>query len=332
MRLLRYGNDGELELASNWFGRDAIPPYAILSHTWQEGQEVTYQDMVNKQGQEKTGYDKLAFCARQAKLDNLHYFWVDTCCIDKSSSSELTEAINSMFKWYRNAARCYVYLSDVSSTDSASKNDFEQSRWFTRGWTLQELLAPTTVQFFTKDHVLLGDKVSLVQRIADKTKIPLPVLQGHPFLHYTYDERLSWALGRETKCEEDEAYSLLGIMGVNLPLIYGEDRESAFRRLRLEFQTVQATLTGVERAGNVHWKVTQTVNSLFTGRSDLINRVQDAFRYDNVGSGTREQKRLVITGLGGQGKSEICIKIASLMRDKYVVNPETSCACFSFLI
>jgi hypothetical protein len=320
MRLLRYGSDGELELVSKWFGSDKVPPYAILSHTWEDGQEVLYEDMIKKQGQNKTGYDKLVFCAQQAKLDNLQYFWVDTCCIDKSSSAELTEAINSMYKWYRNAARCYVYLSDVTSTDFASPNNFQTSRWFTRGWTLQELLAPTFVQFFTRDHVLLGDRVSLVQKIADTTKIPLPVLKGHPFLHYTYDERIGWAVNRQTKCEEDEAYSLLGIMGVNLPLVYGEGREGALRRLRTEFQTIQATLTGVERAGNVHWTVTQTVNSLFTGRSELLNRITEALRYDDV-SGAKEQKRLVITGLGGQGKSEICVKVASLMREKYAVIP-----------
>src|SRR5204863_8204286 len=131
------------------------PPYAILSHTWQGEDEITFNDLTKNDAKDnakdKAGYKKINFCAQQAERDGLRYFWVDTCCIDKSNSSELSEAINSMFRWYQNAAKCYVYLSDVLITQRRASNEFFElslesafraSRWFTRGWTLQELLAP----------------------------------------------------------------------------------------------------------------------------------------------------------------------------------------------
>lgn len=319
MRLLHYGTNGVITLATNWSVQDKVPPYAILSHTWHEGEEVTYEDMVKLQGQNRRGYEKLRFCAQRARLDNLDYFWVDTCCIDKSSSAEVAMEINSMFKRYRDAARCYVYLSDVASTGSISTNTgFPNSRWFKRGWTLQELIAPSIVEFFTKDGALLGDKHTLERDIANITGIPLPVLQGHPLVHYTYDERLSWSQGRITKYEEDAAYSLLGIMDVYLSPIYGELRRNALRRLRCEFNAAQAELKGEERAGNVHWTVHRTTNSLFTGRLEVIQRVVEAFRYEDLSTGRTKQRRLVIAGVGGQGKSEVALQIATLLREKYV--------------
>src|SRR5271170_1469462 len=114
MRLLECNSASELSLTKDFVGDDGIPPYAILSHTWKEGQEVTFKDLMDGTGKSKAGYDKIRFCGQQAKRDGLQYFWVDTCCIDKSNSVELQEAINSMFRWYQKAAKCYVYLSDVS--------------------------------------------------------------------------------------------------------------------------------------------------------------------------------------------------------------------------
>jgi hypothetical protein len=121
-----------------------IPPYAILSHTWgDDEQEILYGDVLNGTGHEKQGWRKLDFCRQQAAQDGIEYFWVDTCCIDKSSSAELTEAINSMFRWYHCATACYVYLSDVSAVDNSKSDtpnqrtwqkEFKESRWFTRGW------------------------------------------------------------------------------------------------------------------------------------------------------------------------------------------------------
>jgi hypothetical protein len=167
MRLLYYTGGGELRWTEDLVGDDKVPSYAILSHTWDEGQEVTFDDLVKNSGKSKTGYNKIWFCARQAQRDGLEYFWVDTCCIDKTNNSELSEAIVSMFQWYKNAMRCYVYLSDVSSRacekDSEPHRELKRepaiktSRWFTRGWTLQELIAPASVEFFSKEGDRLGD-------------------------------------------------------------------------------------------------------------------------------------------------------------------------------
>ena len=161
MRLLHATGDARLKWTKDYIGSEKIPPYAILSHTWKDGQEVTFENLKNLDnakdidGQSSEGYRKLRFCAQQAKRDGLDYFWVDTCCIHKSNSSELQEAINSMFRWYQHAARCYVYLSDVeqNTLDRNGEVAFKQSRWFTRGWTLQELLAPKSVEFFSNKGV-----------------------------------------------------------------------------------------------------------------------------------------------------------------------------------
>jgi Heterokaryon incompatibility protein (HET) len=236
MRLLEDRGDGNLSLVEYY---DNIPRYAILSHTWgSDGEEVTYRDIIDGIGKHKAGYKKLQFCNAQAVRDNIQYFWVDTCCIDKSSSAELTEAINSMFRWYQRASKCYVYLSDVSVAPSLSSNweaEFRSSRWFTRCWTLQELIAPASVEFFSQDGSLLGNKSSLEQEIYEITRIPIEALRGAPLAQFEVEERLSWAERREAKRPEDKAYSLLGILNVHLPLIYGEGNHS-YVRLREEIR------------------------------------------------------------------------------------------------
>ncbi|KAF2830394.1 HET-domain-containing protein [Ophiobolus disseminans] len=218
-----------------------IPPYAILSHTWgPEEDEVSFQDLTNRTGTTKAGYRKIDFCAKQAARDKLQFFWIDTCCIDKSSSAELAEAINSMFRWYRDSAKCYVYLDDVSA-DSMAKNElaFQKSRWFTRGWTLQELLAPKSVEFFSREGDRLGSKSSRMQEIADITGIPTEALQESVLSSFSVDQRMIWANGRETTREEDMVYSLLGIFNIYLPLLYGEGRENALRRLQKKIMKAQ---------------------------------------------------------------------------------------------
>jgi Cdc6-like AAA superfamily ATPase len=240
MRLLHYTDDRELGW-TDLIADDKLPPYAILSHTW-GGQEVTFDDLQSHKGKDKAGFKKIQFCAQQAERDSLHYFWVDTCCIDKSSSAELSEAINSMFRWYHNAERCYVYLADVSSSSSDGDGEetrrwkpaFRKSRWFTRGWTLQELIAPTSVEFFSKEEERLGDKKSLEQTIHEITGIPLKALRGSPPSEFSKDDRFSWAASRQTTRKEDEAYCLLGIFDLQIPLLYGEGREKATKRLQKE--------------------------------------------------------------------------------------------------
>ena len=240
MRLLKYNDDGELSLTKNFVSSN-IPEYAILSHTWgADIEEVTYRDLIDGTGKNKVGYKKLQFCREQAERDKLHNFWVDTCCIDKSNPEELTEAINSMFRWYRDAAKCYAYLSDVpradvDTTDHSQQlpweSAFRTSRWFTRGWTLQELIAPKTVEFYSRDHMLLGDKTSLEQQICEITGIAIGALRGHSLQEFSIQERFRWVDKRDTTKEEDLAYCLFGIFDVNLPPIYGEGRMKAMRRL-----------------------------------------------------------------------------------------------------
>ena len=251
MRLLKANADGSFSLT--WFPEDQIPPYAILSHRWEPGdQEVTHQDLTGgiDKATPKLGYEKIQFCGNQAKHDHLIYFWVDSCCIDKSSSAELTEALNSMFRWYQNAAKCYVYLSDVSSAvgkcDRSShllwESAFDRSLWFTRGWTLQELLAPSSVEFFSREGVWLGDKQSLKHRIVQITGIAVQALRGDSLLQFSVEERMAWAENRETTREEDQAYCLMGIFGVYLPVIYGEGKQNAKKRLQVEIQKVSKEL------------------------------------------------------------------------------------------
>jgi hypothetical protein len=188
MRLLQYSSAGEFGLTKDLVGDDLIPPYAILSHTWGlDTDEVTFEDLTNGTGKDKTGYEKIRFCGEQARQDGLEYFWIDTCCINKIYYAELSQAIKSMFRWYRNATRCYVYLSDVSSPPYDTNDnvhpqpwevDSQKSKWFTRGWTLQELLAPRSVEFFSQERMQLGDKSSLGKQIYKITGIPELVLQG----------------------------------------------------------------------------------------------------------------------------------------------------------
>jgi hypothetical protein len=244
MRLLELNSSGDISLTKE-FGDD-VPSYAILSHTWGlDTDEVTFRDLTTGTGKSKIGFKKIQYCAEQARLDGLQYFWVDTCCIDKSNSTELAKSINSMFRWYREATKCYVYLSDVShSRPALDSNDishelsweaeFQKSRWFTRGWTLQELIAPTSVEFFSKDWEALGNKKSLERYICETSGIPAAALRASPLYNFSVTERLLWAENRETTYKEDEAYSLLGIFDVYMPLIYGEGRDKALKRLREE--------------------------------------------------------------------------------------------------
>jgi hypothetical protein len=216
-------------------------PYAILSHTWgTDDEEVSFADLTQGLGQTKVGYKKLHFCGKQAEKDGLRYFWVDTCCIDKSSSAELSEAITSMFRWYAGAVKCYVYLRDVStesleSTSASSRSwepAFRSSRWFRRGWTLQELLAPRCVEFFDSHGTRLGDKESLEQVLHEVTKIPPCALRNAPLDEFSVDERMSWVEDRKTKRGEDKAYSLSGLFGVSMVPNYGEGMDNAFARLQ----------------------------------------------------------------------------------------------------
>jgi hypothetical protein len=206
-----------------------IPPYAILSHVWGES-EVSFQQINGPRDQIRffDGFAKIHRCCKQARIDGFKHVWIDTCCIDKTNSAELSEAINSMFKWYRNSAECYIYLEDVSEVE-----DLAASRWFTRGWTLQELIAPESAIFFNKGWNDIGTKSSLAFEVSTITKIPKEVLLRQRGGHYSIAQVMSWAAKRETTRIEDIGYCLLGIFGVHMPMIYGEG-EKAFLRLQHE--------------------------------------------------------------------------------------------------
>jgi len=225
--------------------------YAILSHRW-EDDEVSHSDMTSRWDRLRLklmkGWYKIQKCCEQAAKDGLPYAWVDTCCIDKTSSAELQEAINSMFRWYSEAKVCYVFLSDVQvPAGVAAENPlkeapvaalFEKSRWFTRGWTLQELLAPKKVVFYDHAWRAMGLRNDHKKVISDITGIRIEYLEGFEPSWTVHSqvciaEVMSWASGRITTRVEDKAYSLLGIFGVSLPMLYGEGQR-AFLRLQEE--------------------------------------------------------------------------------------------------
>lgn len=231
MRLLNTSN-----LQFSEFFDSEIPKYAILSHRWGET-EISYHDMRKGRAQEGPGLAKIKDCCSLALERGWYWVWIDTCCIDKKSSAELSEAINSMFAWYTGAVECYAYLSDVvwkEEDTKGSRKSFETSKWFTRGWTLQELLAPKKLLFYDQRWKRIGDKSGdLVASISFATGIAVKYMHPSLLMHASVATKMSWASQRETSRKEDVAYSLLGLFGVNMPLLYGEGTK-AFHRLQLE--------------------------------------------------------------------------------------------------
>ncbi|KAH3996514.1 hypothetical protein HBH92_092530 [Parastagonospora nodorum] len=237
MRLIRVPKQKHGELCLVEYA-EKVPPYAILSHRWgADDEEVTFEDMVEMRGRTKKGYRKIRDCADQARKDGLGFFWVDTCCIDKSSSAELSEAINSMWSWYRKSEICYAYLNDCPARSQGKDRcqTLARSKWFTRGWTLQELLAPSKLVLYNVAWKAIGTKDKLAQDISEITGIDKYYLETDTSLleRASVAERMSWASARETKRPEDGAYSLLGIFNINMPLLYGEGTR-AFQRLQEE--------------------------------------------------------------------------------------------------
>ncbi|KAF2452109.1 hypothetical protein P171DRAFT_324263, partial [Karstenula rhodostoma CBS 690.94] len=191
----------------------------------------------------REGYRKIVQSAKEAKNLGYQWIWIDTCCIDKTSSAELQESINSMYKWYKESSICLVYLNDIApgvaaaidtqATFEAASNAFTNSRWITRGWTLQELVAPTALRFYYQDWTLMGDKREFVEELSDASGIPIFVLDNGDLSELSIAERMSWASYRQTTRIEDMAYCLLGIFDIQMPLLYGEG-EKAFIRLQEE--------------------------------------------------------------------------------------------------
>lgn len=210
---MRFIHTATLELHE--FSADQSPQYATLSHRWGEN-EPNYQDFRKKRNCSGPGYQKVVDACKFAREDGREWLWIDTVCIDKRSSAELTEAVNSMYKWYRWSCVCYAYLADVRSATIYHRetvmSDVRQSHWFKRGWTLQELLAPRVVRFCAQDWSVIGEKsnsgirdaVDIVDELGEITGIPQSILNGTaPADEISVATKMSWASGRKTSRIED---------------------------------------------------------------------------------------------------------------------------------
>jgi hypothetical protein len=332
MRLLKREPNGQLVLTKH--NDKDIPIYAILSHTWGK-EEVSFQDVEAGIGHSKASWKKIQFCANKAAADGLRYFWIDTCCIDKRNAVELATAINSMFRWYQKAERCYVYLSDVSIRDEGQRGQsnpaweaaFRRSRWFTRGWTLQELIAPTLVDFYSLEGERLGSKLSLEEIVHDITGISRNALRGDALSNFRIDERMSWAEHRDTTLEEDKAYCLLGIFDVSMSLIYGEGREKAFRRLQqkvhksnkggvVDSSTYQSMW--LTRIGTDFKQFAVRLNlSAIPEAAQFVAREKELGEMHRLLHGHTTRTTVILHGLGGIGKTQLAIEYIRRHKEKY---------------
>ncbi|KAH9896287.1 heterokaryon incompatibility protein-domain-containing protein [Xylariomycetidae sp. FL2044] len=313
MRLL-HAKTLELET----FLGDDVPPYAILSHRWGGPEEVTFKDMANGTSEARAGWSKVDNFCKRATIDGWDYVWMDSCCIDKADPTELGEAINSMFRWYEDAQVCYAYLEDVPprySPFAASKRYdrqrkvpwkwyFRSSKWFTRGWTLQELLAPSFLIFLDEKWHDIGTREAWAAEITIATAIE--ERQLHDFRSCSIATKLSWAAHRRTTRIEDRAYSLLGLLGVNLPLIYSEGPR-AFIRLQHELiqnhndESIFAWGTTRPRTGHAYTT---------GGKADILARSPEDFASSNGISAWPFDKRrhgFVMTNAGLSMNAELFI-------------------------
>ncbi|KAI0692863.1 heterokaryon incompatibility protein-domain-containing protein [Cerioporus squamosus] len=244
--------------------------YAILSHVW-GADEQTFQDLQElcakcaKTGQNPRDLvcEKIKRSCELAEQHGYRWVWIDTCCIDKTSSAELSEAINSMFRYYALSRVCYAFLKDVDADkafhpslgDQSGWGQFHASRWHRRGWTLQELVAPRLVLFLSREWEIMGTKIDLAPEIEKAAHVPVSLLTLQKSLFdFSIGERMSWAVDRRTTRLEDEAYCLLGIFDINMPTLYGEGSK-AFQRLQEEIMRKSADTTlfawGSECMGNL---------------------------------------------------------------------------------
>ncbi|KAL8345462.1 hypothetical protein RB601_005484 [Gaeumannomyces tritici] len=307
-------------LQTKIFFGESVPKYAILSHTWVEGEEVDFQEMARYGGaldrgdstnserictcacpcqslisdivRRRPGYEKIVRICRLARERNIDWAWVDTCCIDKSSSAELSEAINSMYRWYNQAKVCFVFLADLDldpESDLASHSEpteleeaLGRCRWFTRGWTLQELIAPVAIEFYNRHWKKVGSHATLQSALAKASGIRnftfgdrSRIWGDRALRDVTVAERMSWASKRRTTRVEDVAYCLMGIFDINMPLLYGEG-DKAFQRLQEEIlkrsndmSIFCSSLDYARKLGWDGWDVLPTSPIAFDGSRDF---------------------------------------------------------------
>lgn len=263
------------------------PPYAILSHRW-GSQELNFKDVLKKRADKLThGFQKLVDACRIASQFELDWLWIDTCCIDKRSSAELSEAINSMYSWYENADICLAYLEDVEDTQ-VHADSFVESAWFSRSWTLQELIAPEYVIFYSRNWQIIGTKGSKVEAIKARTGIPDYILEKTDDLwQCSIAERMSWASDRRATRPEDTSYSLMGIFDVNMPLLYGEG-DKAFLRLQEEI------IRHAKETTFLCWGLYSTASNVFASSPNDFEDV----KYEQVLPSGIDTTSLSLTNIG----------------------------------
>ncbi|KAF2820888.1 hypothetical protein CC86DRAFT_303869 [Ophiobolus disseminans] len=272
MRLLHLDPSDRLVLTD--FPSQSIPPYAILSHRWGDpNSEVLFGDIESNAYHKKDGYRKIKFCAKQAAQDQLQYFWIDTCCIDKWNLHVSVPLTPQQSNW---------------------EDSFWKSNWFCRGWTLQELIAPTSVEFYSCEGQRIGDKTSLEQLVHKITSLPLAVLRNCPLDQFTATERMQWVEKRETTEDEDIVYCLLGILNVSMPVSYGEGKEGALGRLLAEIGAADSVPSIIPFSQNDH----------FVGRESQLAKLEAELFSD------KQTTTFAIVGPGGAGKSQLALELA----------------------
>jgi WD40 repeat protein len=319
MRLLHYNSEGNLVLTDDLVDEGSLPAYAILSHTWVEEEEVTFQELKAGTGLVKPGYQKIEYCGHQARRDGLRYWWVDTCCIDKTNTAEYRHAVKSMYRWYQSATICYVYLADVSTERCEAEKrawqlEFAESRWFTRGWTLQELLAPSNLRFYSMEWTKLGDKSSLQLEIHRITAVPLAVVKGALLSDYSIEERLQWGSARQTKLEEDRVYSMEGFFGIDLAPIHGIGYQEAFRRLQEEIKLLSACVRDlyVTNTRDDKHRIQETKGGLLKDASHWIYNTPEYQEWFKAEHGSI----LWIKGDPGKGKTMLICSIVDHLQSR----------------
>jgi hypothetical protein len=336
MRLLRRSDTGDFRRTQ--FSHEAIPPYAILSHTWgADTEEVTFEDLTNGTGKDKPGYEKIRFCGEQARL---YAFWIDTCCIGKANKVELSQATDSMFRWYRNANRCYVYLSDVSTTKRNVSGQFtwerafQGIRWFTRGWTLRELLAPHSVEFFSQ-------KVEPLKAMF-KLEYLLPVVSAREgTIGLRNESRLSedmFVLGLDTKiqatktgCDEIGANPGLGYqyVWIDALCIDQNDRTDLAKQPKLMAQYYRNAVCTLDRL-SLSIEKSYLANNLrclvMHGTCDYRVSESLIMNFEKLGSGGESVAVQDPSPINTQGSPAINVQGSSGAEEQCVVDSNVTCS------
>ncbi|KAF2751060.1 hypothetical protein M011DRAFT_492368 [Sporormia fimetaria CBS 119925] len=285
-----------LTLEFHTFTEGQVPPYLVLSRTWREGHEVNYQDMRWLQAlrlmpkESHSGYPKILNTAQIAVEQHIWFIWVDTVCIDKSSSSEPQEANNSMYQWYKTSHSCVVYLDDITtgSNENMRLDSILETRWITRGWTLQELIAPLEAVFYDSNWEYMCSKSRSVGSLSRLLAIPEQVIATGDTSDCCVANIMSWAASRQTTRVEDVAYSSLGLFDIQMPLLYGEGCKA--------FERFQEAI--IQRSGDdsiFAWRTAKKEPSVYRG---LLAKSPEEFKAAGAAYNPYKNRKMSITNLG----------------------------------